>query len=983
MVRRIVCCKSCRKRFTTTSGSTLCLPCRPKEVPPELTYGGSSLSLPPNSKRSDAKICAPVDSGIETKNNNNLTADERSDQMQNTHDGKSSPQSNQSGGNTPPSNAHLSDINEKKRKQSTTSPSEESHGSEIICSSMNRLQSSPINVNGEETGSAIHSCYDYDGQVETLKTPATAAVEQRPSSKKQKIESEKGSCNEFASMAFGIAENNVTGRSEVSMIDVSKDCSNMPIHIALEDVKKSSLEVSMIDVSKDCSNMPIHTRRPKVSIGSTNNGGCNSESDDEIDIMIAQESIWITPGKREGATNEINYIDTETMPLDNEKEDDDSDIVCLGTSSESQLLKDGTLHSKAGDWGVDEHCDSDLYGIDDVANPEIGSLGTFHESQHKSLCQVIDVDKELPYSRGIAPINSKDGTGNEDGNCASDDLNINDHESDFGDLGTSPQPEQHHSPKKDVCYICGSDLARLSTGLRGRVAHMKRCSAKYGKVLGGRRAMNNDGEFDADFVATGADGVSSGPSPKKVAGAFNPYKDQWHGDASSELEMNKAMSPISNTPSKDAQSKQTMLKHFFKAPVKSMTNVLMAGARQVAKGKAIVASKGSTATSGKQSYKKGHWNSRRSGNCPAYKRITGTDFICDGFHYARKSLSENYFLTHFHADHYGGIGKTWSEGAIYCSLSTANLVHQQLGVDKRYLHPLPMNTPTVIASKDKPVTVTLLNANHCPGAIMFLFEVGNKKILHVGDFRWHRELMMQMPQLRAFSNSSPRLDEIFFDTTYCDTKYALPTQEEAIGAAIEVAVKEMAISKKDIKMKTLFLFGSYTIGKEKIYLSVAEKLKMKVYVDSRRYRILSSLEWPKERMQLFTKNKSESCLWVVPLGSVNFKQMRDYMDEGNKNKAFTAPYGRVVGFRPTGWTFRPTAQDKNQRTLPSSRPKPGINLISSKTSGRYSVHGVPYSEHSSFPELVDCLRCLKPKKIIPTVSVSKSEEQVALLLNAL
>ena len=149
---------------------------------------------------------------------------------------------------------------------------------------------------------------------------------------------------------------------------------------------------------------------------------------------------------------------------------------------------------------------------------------------------------------------------------------------------------------------------------------------------------------------------------------------------------------------------------------------------------------------------------------------------------------------------------------------------------------------------------------------MFLFEVGNKKILHVGDFRWHRELMMQMPQLRAFSNSSPRLDEIFFDTTYCDTKYALPTQEEAISAAIEVAEKEMAISKKDIKMKTLFLFGSYTIGKEKIYLSVAEKLKMKVYVDSRRYRILSSLEWPKERMQLFTKNKSESCLWVVPLG---------------------------------------------------------------------------------------------------------------------
>ena len=166
-----------------------------------------------------------------------------------------------------------------------------------------------------------------------------------------------------------------------------------------------------------------------------------------------------------------------------------------------------------------------------------------------------------------------------------------------------------------------------------------------------------------------------------------------------------------------------------------------------------------------------------------------------------------------------------------------------------------MDTPTVIASKGKPVTVTLLPANHCPGAIMFLFEVGNKRILHVGDFRWNREIMMGIPQLRAFNNLSPRLDEIFLDTTYCNKKYTLPTQDEAISAAIEVATKEMQSSKKE---KTLFLFGSYTIGKEKIYLSVAEHLKKKVYVDSRRYRILSALEWPRQRMQIFTTDKKVS-----------------------------------------------------------------------------------------------------------------------------
>jgi DNA cross-link repair 1A protein len=183
---------------------------------------------------------------------------------------------------------------------------------------------------------------------------------------------------------------------------------------------------------------------------------------------------------------------------------------------------------------------------------------------------------------------------------------------------------------------------------------------------------------------------------------------------------------------------------------------------------------------------------------------------------------------------------------------------------------------------------------------MFLFEVGSRRILHVGDFRWDRELMMRVPQLRAFGgNSSMRLDELFLDTTYCDAKYTLPTQEDAIRAAIEVAARETDISKRDKSMKTLFLFGSYTIGKEKIYTSVAESLKSKVYVDSRRYRILSQI-FTNERMRLFTTIKSETNLWVVPLGSVNFKQMNDYIDEGNKNKVFTQPYGRVVGFRPTG-----------------------------------------------------------------------------------
>jgi DNA cross-link repair 1A protein len=277
-----------------------------------------------------------------------------------------------------------------------------------------------------------------------------------------------------------------------------------------------------------------------------------------------------------------------------------------------------------------------------------------------------------------------------------------------------------------------------------------------------------------------------------------------------------------------------------------------------------------------------------------------------------------------------------------------------------------MLTPTVIESRGKPITVTLIDANHCPGAVMFLFEVGKRRILHVGDFRWNREFMLQQAPLRMFSSQQTILDELFLDTTYCNPKYKLPSQDETIKATIALFETELLRCRQK-QSKTLHLFGSYTIGKEKMYLSVAEHFGMKVYVDSARFRILSALNWPKERMTLLTTNKEEACIWVVPLGHINMKKMPEYFPTAN-NKPFSKAYDRIVGYRPTGW---------------SMGTKPSATLVSSRYSGNLTIHGVPYSEHSSFPELVDCLECLKPQRIVPTVNASKSSEQVTTLLTAL
>ena len=350
----------------------------------------------------------------------------------------------------------------------------------------------------------------------------------------------------------------------------------------------------------------------------------------------------------------------------------------------------------------------------------------------------------------------------------------------------------------------------------------------------------------------------------------------------------------------------------------------------------------------------------------------------DGFRYANKTLSTQYILTHFHSDHYGGLSKSWNVGIIYCTLTTANLVHQKLGVEKQYLHPLPLHVPTVLDSNDgKAITVTLFDANHCPGAAIFLFQINNnkKKILHVGDFRWNRDQMLKSFFQQYHPSTLIPIDTIYFDTTYCDAKYHdMPTQQEAIHATIQAIEQHLQKQDKQ-KKKILFLFGSYTIGKEKVYLAAARHFRMKVYVDSTRYKTLAccSGSWP-ELQSVLTTNKKDSCLWVVPNGHINFQHLGAYLGKANHaTQALNSPYTNIVAFRPTGWSFSPSKQKKIDNSS---------SILNMKSNGNITVYGVPYSEHSSFKELVDCLFTLKPKQIIPTVNVSKSEHQIDLLLKA-
>ncbi|XP_039126891.1 LOW QUALITY PROTEIN: uncharacterized protein LOC120263030 [Dioscorea cayenensis subsp. rotundata] len=333
----------------------------------------------------------------------------------------------------------------------------------------------------------------------------------------------------------------------------------------------------------------------------------------------------------------------------------------------------------------------------------------------------------------------------------------------------------------------------------------------------------------------------------------------------------------------------------------------------------------------------------KSKDTPAWCCIPGTPFRVDAFRYLRGDCS-HWFLTHFHIDHYQGLTRSFCHGKIYCSSITAHLVNSKLGVPWDKLQVLPINQKFTVSG----VTLTCFDANHCPGSIIILFEPSNgKAVLHTGDFRFSEEMA---------SNSilqSCHINTLILDTTYCNPQYDFPKQEAVIQFVIE------AIQAETFNPKTLFLIGTYTIGKEKLFIEVARLLRKKIYVGASKLRLLKCLQLPAEDMQWFTVNEMESHIHVVPMWTIaSFKRLKHLSNQ------YHGRFNLIVAFSPTGWTF-----GKGKKKTPGRRWQQGTII-------RYEV---PYSEHCSFSELREFVRFISPDHIIPSVNNDSPETANAMI----
>ncbi|ORZ05384.1 DNA repair metallo-beta-lactamase-domain-containing protein [Absidia repens] len=418
---------------------------------------------------------------------------------------------------------------------------------------------------------------------------------------------------------------------------------------------------------------------------------------------------------------------------------------------------------------------------------------------------------------------------------------------------------------------------------------------------------------------------------------------------------------------------------------------------------------------------------------PAYKWMKDTKFIVDAFNYGKIPNCDGYFLTHFHSDHYGGLNHSWSAGPIYCSQVTANLVHKELDVEEQYLHVLPMNESIYVLPH---VKVTLIDANHCPGSVLFIFDIqqqsfsndegGNNistwvRHLHTGDFRANPRMCLH-PLLRQPEN--PTIDHLYLDTTYLNAKYGFPAQEECIEAACRVievymgvkdenrpktmleqwmgkqttttattasedsntnaspsSVFDTMMSNAKLQKKTeglLVVVGTYSIGKEKVFYAIAKLLKSKIYVTAHKRYLLKCQENP-ELENMLTDDPLEAHVHIVPLNHIKAENMHAYM------KKLSPRFTNMIAFRPTGWTYRPSKAQATEMSIgslsqvtiaPTDRT---LYLKPSHSSPTLKIYGVPYSEHSSFRELASFIASLNINHVVPTVNYEAEKGQQRML----
>ncbi|XP_061368306.1 uncharacterized protein LOC133311294 isoform X2 [Gastrolobium bilobum] len=329
----------------------------------------------------------------------------------------------------------------------------------------------------------------------------------------------------------------------------------------------------------------------------------------------------------------------------------------------------------------------------------------------------------------------------------------------------------------------------------------------------------------------------------------------------------------------------------------------------------------------------------------------GLPFSVDTWSPSSKSTKRHHFLTHAHKDHSSSI-TSHSSFPIYSTLLTKTLILQQFPqLDASLFLGIEVGQSLIIDDPAGDFTVTAFDANHCPGAVMFLFEGKFGDILHTGDCRLTPECLNNLPyKFVGKKGKKPRcpLDCVFLDCTFGNFSQGMPSKQSSIQQVVNCIWKHPDAS-------TVYLTCD-VLGQEEILVNVSQTFGSKVYVDKAK-----NLECYK------------NLALTVPEILCEDPSSRFHLFDGSP-RLYERAQAKLVEakatLQPQPLIVRPSAQwyacEEEFSDIKNTRKKRMNEAIKDP----FGVWHVCYSMHSSKEELEWALQLLAPRWVVSTTPSS-------------
>lgn len=287
---------------------------------------------------------------------------------------------------------------------------------------------------------------------------------------------------------------------------------------------------------------------------------------------------------------------------------------------------------------------------------------------------------------------------------------------------------------------------------------------------------------------------------------------------------------------------------------------------------------------------------------------------------------------------------------------------------------LPYGQPKVFtlgyeSEKPQEITITLLDANHCPGSTMFLITSDKKAVLHTGDVRADTRFIDSLkrnPILQEFlapasvyqkakslvGGGRRVLDRIYLDTAAILGTGDMPDKEPVL----QELVKIMGLYPED----TTFFLNTWCFGWEDVIKEVARYFNEKVHVDRYKRQIYSAVRSDPFLLNCTTTDPHETRFHACERFA-KCVACRRFDDESGKpvynlNKMIV--HVNMVEVKQVGWDSR---RQGFMETLFKAAGKGGpwpLNI------------DIPISRHSSLPELQSLVKLFKPLGLTPNTVAS-------------